>query len=312
MPMRMRVLGAADDDLRDIALKRSDLVQKAWTDHTEGRFHASIPVVMMVIDGVCAEATGGQFFSLGRAAADVADDSTLAGMSDSLPVVRRALAQRFDSTVASGALNRHGTLHGRELAYDTLTCSTKAFVLLVAVWEWAKPLLDAEAERRRADRLATWAGSHEVDSDGRRMDRRGFSATRLLLKDVALAQVAFHRQHGRFGTESELTEDAVTRSLRSHDDRVESLRSDVDSWEASHRSEAGWVFALGATGGDPSDWRYWRSRSCGIGPRASLTARSGRPVDRAAPVAPPRRTGPTRRRARRRWTAHRASRSCPR
>lgn len=53
---------------------------------------------------------------------------------------------------ATGSDKRHGIMHDRELRYDNRVNSTKVFVLLAAVVEWAQPLIRAEIDRRRAER----------------------------------------------------------------------------------------------------------------------------------------------------------------
>lgn len=110
------------------------------------------------IDGITADATlppkgrgGKMFFSpSGSKYVDVVDDATLAGMNAALPVARQHFMTEIRGTGVRGSLSRHGVMHGRELGYDTKAKSTKTFVLLAAVVEWAQPRIRAEIDRRRS------------------------------------------------------------------------------------------------------------------------------------------------------------------
>ncbi len=218
---RVGILGAADDDLREIAQHRARLIEKAWAHHSNGSYEASIPIVLAQIDGITHDVTtsphdqkGRSFFSLhGGRQADVVDDETLAGINEALPVVRKCFSTEYAATDTGGTPNRHGVLHGRELTYDTRTNSTKCFVLLLAVWEWANRKLAAEADRRKVDRYQAHAGSNDVDDNGWRLDRRGFTDTRLALKNLDLAQTTYHQLHSNYATIDELVADTVALTL---------------------------------------------------------------------------------------------------
>jgi hypothetical protein len=251
---RVGILGAADDDLREIAQHRARLIEKAWAHHANGSYEASIPIVLAQIDGITHDATtspqdekGRSFFSLGdNRRADVVDDETLAGISEALPVVRKWFSTEYATTATGGTPNRHGVLHGRELTYDTRTNSTKCFVLLLAMWEWANRKLASEADRGKVDRYEANAGSDDVDENGWRLDRRGFTDTRLALKNVDLAQATYHRLHGHYATIDELGADTVARTLLQGATDL-TVHVDGDSWWAWRQSESGWTFAIGRT-----------------------------------------------------------------
>lgn len=149
-----------------------------------------------------------------------------------------------------GHLSRHAALHdneranGRELTYDTRVNSTKCFVLLLAVWEWASRKLAAETKRRKANRSAAHAGSNGVDQNGWRLDRRGFIDTRLALRNLDLAQTTYRRFHDSYATIDELTADSVARTLL-QDATGSKVHVDGDGWWASRQSTSGWTFAVG-------------------------------------------------------------------
>jgi hypothetical protein len=258
---RVGILGAPDDDLREIAQHRARLIEKAWEHHCDESYEASIPIVLAQIDGITHDATtspqdtmGRSFFSLrGRRQAEIVDDETLAGINEALPIVRRWFSTEYATTAAGGTPNRHGVLHGRELTYDTRINSTKCFVLLLAVWEWANRKLASEAERRKADRYAAHAGSTDVDQNGWRLDRRGFTDTRLALKNLDLAQTSYHGLHGSYATIDELMADPAAKNLLQDTTGLEVHVDDDGRW-AWRRSASGWTFAIGR---DPSSGPWY-------------------------------------------------------
>lgn len=227
-----------------------------------GAFEASIPIVLAQVDGIVSDATtsddaheGKRFFSSGAHQADVIDEETLAGINEALPAVRDWFSESYWQTDSQQTANRHGVMHGRELAYDTAVNSTKCFVLLLAIWEWASRVFQKEAERRKSNRYQAHAGSDEVDERGWRYDRRGFTQTRLALKNLDLAQRSHRDSTNRYGTLDEVRNHVVA-SLLYKGEGLEVL-VDVadDGWWAWSRSESGWVFAL-ANSFDSGPWYY--------------------------------------------------------
>src|SRR5205823_3178725 len=138
-------------------------------------------------DGIVLELTGRQLFVTGKPK-HLADSETLAGLPEGFRLLAPLLAESQGQTTASGALRRHGILHGRELRYDTVINSTKCFVLLLAVMDWAEAPFQRLVEKRRAERETTYRGSTARDDQGRRLDRRGFARAKKALEWVSLVQ----------------------------------------------------------------------------------------------------------------------------
>ena len=87
-------------------------------------------------------------------------------------------------------------MHGRELGYDTRLNSTKAFAALFCLLEWAQPIARAQQELAKQQRLERYAGSDELDREGRRLDRREFDETKRALHRVATGQMGWYRNRG--------------------------------------------------------------------------------------------------------------------
>lgn len=273
LPLRIAGLGAGDDQLRQLSQERARLLAKAWHHHEQVEYAASIPIGLAQIDGITYDATtspgnpvGVSLFSSSSSVdRAVADDETVAGMNAALPAVRNWFFDQAVTTSVQGALNRHAVLHGRELAYDTHLNSLKTFVLLLAVWEWASRKFTKEAERRKVDRYLQHADSDAVDENGWRMDRRGFTATRDGLRQLAIAQMSFAQRNSQSGTLADLQKDVVCRTLVKEPDLLTIQLDEAGSWWAWRRSESGWVFAIGGPPGDDRTF-YTDGESPPIGP----------------------------------------------
>ena len=252
---RLKILGAADPALAAIAAQRARLVERAWAHHQAGAYEASIPIVLAQIDGVTHDATtsldrpkGRTFFSKTNAQADVLDDATVAGIDYGLTAVRHWFSAEVEVSGGHGGGSRHGVLHGRDVTYDTKANSTRCFVLLLAVWEWANRRLAGEAERRKQARYDQHAGSDDTDENGWRLDRRGFTTARLRLRMVGNLQQQYWHERGKYATGRELAVyPPAIRQLQISDLANVDIEVHQEAYWAALRSESGWVFAIGAS-----------------------------------------------------------------
>ena len=129
-----RIYGFAHrfEPLRQTFFRRGELIEKALDHHGAGHYEASVPIVLAQIDGIVLDITRKPFFEH-KDTSHLRDGTTIAGVPEGLEVVAAVLSQPVKKTASTGELRRHGVLHGRELGYDTLKNSTKAFVALLAV-----------------------------------------------------------------------------------------------------------------------------------------------------------------------------------
>jgi hypothetical protein len=253
-------MGQPDKELHDLFWRRSRLLRKAFDHHQAGAFEASVPILLAQIEGFVADVADGKLFFSRRddKKADVIDGATIATMDEWLQVVRDLYSSGMDYTASEGSLSRHGTLHGRDLGYDTRINSVKAFVLLQALVDWAQPRVRATVEARQAAREAELAGSDEVDDAGRRLDRREFVPTRDSLRWLAICQMGAYGNTGRYD-ENRLTivESSFTRKGLPAAHGIEMhVRPDGQAWWAWRRTVSGWCLGIGAVGPNPSQWFY--------------------------------------------------------
>lgn len=256
--IRIQQVYRGNDEVQLIGHRRRLLLDEALENHTQGRYASAISIVLPQIDGIVHDLTGKDarsFFAARAKAQHLQDEETLAGHPEGLAVLGDLFNKGRRSTTIDGELIRHGILHGRELGYDTLRNSTKVLVALLAVLEWAKPLADVRAERLERERNAHYAGSHECDEFGQRLDRREFDETRAALQQLASMQMGWYRNRGgRY--RPELLELLKSDGLPAEHGIELRVSEDGQSWWALRRTITGWCFAIGATEPPPDQWLF--------------------------------------------------------
>lgn len=231
---------------------RADLLYRACEHHRAGAYEASVPIVLAQIEGLTADVTGGRlFFSTDeRRRAAIVENDSLATLSWSLPVVRAAFSTgQHETVVHSRGLSRHGILHGRDLGYGTELVSTKCFVLLAAVVEWAQVELRRQGEQRRRDDEIRYRGSDEVDPSGARLDRREFSATRAALRGLYFNQLGWGQRRGGYNPElvELMSSNFDWAGLPPQHGIRMVVTPDQRHWWAWRRTITGWCFGIGAS-----------------------------------------------------------------
>jgi len=118
---------------------RMRLAELALTDYQEGRYHACIPVVLALLDGMVNELENLGFFSQN---VDLIAWDSIAAHDRGLTELKRLLfKQRSKTTTAVIDLPyRNGILHGMDLAYDNLMVAAKCWAALFATADWARQI----------------------------------------------------------------------------------------------------------------------------------------------------------------------------
>lgn len=125
---------------------RFHLIEQAFQDHKDKRYHASVPLFLMIIDGAVNDYTKRQgFFSEGTEL-DVWD--CLVGCGDGLNRMKKVycLSRTKTSSDPIYLPYRNGILHGRDLNYANQYVSCKCIVLLYAIRDWMN-FKGSEAQR---------------------------------------------------------------------------------------------------------------------------------------------------------------------
>lgn len=118
---------------------RRRLIELALQDHQQGRYHASVPVVLAQIDGITYDLAQKSFFERGKKGTKhLRAFETTAGDPTGLPALASLLSGSRSSTTEDPARipYRHGILHGRDLAYDSRRTSTKCLAALICLRDW--------------------------------------------------------------------------------------------------------------------------------------------------------------------------------
>ena len=128
---------------------RYNLIQNFFEDHFAGRYHASVPLGLIIVDGAVNDFTKSKGFFAEGTSVDAWD--CLVGCSDGLTKLKSIFNQNRTKTNTDPITlpYRNGILHGRDLNYANEYVSCKCVSLMFAVADWMK-MKDSE-EKRKAE-----------------------------------------------------------------------------------------------------------------------------------------------------------------
>lgn len=115
---------------------RENLASLAMADYLAGRYHAAIPVVLALMDGLVSDLATTGFFAEGT---EMTAWNSVAGHSSGLQAVCDIFNKGRRKTTSEEILlpYRHGIMHGRDLGYANEVVAAKTWGTLFAVREWA-------------------------------------------------------------------------------------------------------------------------------------------------------------------------------
>ncbi|MBT2663883.1 hypothetical protein [Bacillus sp. ISL-45] len=115
---------------------RTPLLLNALEDHFNGRYHASVPLFLMLIDGFVNDVEQIGFFA-DKVKLDVWD--TIAAHSSGLVAIQKIFnkSRRKTTNEEISLPYRNGILHGRDLGYANVQVSVKTLSTLLALGDWA-------------------------------------------------------------------------------------------------------------------------------------------------------------------------------
>jgi len=114
---------------------RTPLFLNALEDHFSGRYYASVPLFLMLIDGFVNDVEHIGFFA-DKVKLDVWD--TIAAHSSGLSAIQKIFNKSRKKTTEEeiDLPYRNGILHGRDLGYANVNVSAKALSTLLALGDW--------------------------------------------------------------------------------------------------------------------------------------------------------------------------------
>jgi hypothetical protein len=242
----------------EVACERALLIDAALGLHKEGRYAAVIPIVLAQMDGIANDMSTRSFFTRrdGQSAAQVTDDTTLAGHPETLLALSQMMTEGCPTTETTGRLLRHGILHGRELGYGTRANSTKAFAALLALIVWAQPVARERLELLWTEREEFHAGSRARDDQGRWLDRRGFEDAQTHLRHTIRGmQMAYYGREGRYAsTRSEIDPSGlVLEDVGDFEMRTSVAGDEFAAWIVT---SSGYVLGIASKDGEWASWYY--------------------------------------------------------
>ena len=118
--------------------KRLRLLRLAEIDYLEGRYHACVPLLLSLLDGVVDDTSGHVgFFAQGS---DLVVRDSIAAHETGLTVLAKIMTKSAKKTNESpcNIPYRHGILHGKELAFDNKIVAAKCWAAFFATRNWAE------------------------------------------------------------------------------------------------------------------------------------------------------------------------------
>ncbi|WP_310877825.1 hypothetical protein [Priestia megaterium] len=129
-------------------MPRRTLLLHAAEDHFEGRYHASVPIMLMMIDGFVNDIEQKGFFAEG---VNLTAWDSIAAHSSGLQKMTSILGESRKKTREEKITlpYRNGILHGRDLGYANAHVSSKALATLLALKDWAKAVRNSKKNERK-------------------------------------------------------------------------------------------------------------------------------------------------------------------
>ncbi|MER7050047.1 hypothetical protein [Streptomyces jumonjinensis] len=151
--------------------RRLDLVDKARRDYFDGRFYATVHVLLSVMDGFVNEFENVRRGLHARKPEELHAWDSVVGHHLGLAHAHKTFTKGRSATQEEPVyeLYRNGIVHGSILNYDNVTVATKAFNRLLAVSDWA--VAREKEQQHQAEEPPTWS------SVGRQF-RKAFGAFR--------------------------------------------------------------------------------------------------------------------------------------
>jgi hypothetical protein len=126
---------------------RDDQLKEALQLYLEERDMAAVPLILIACDGFASDVSSISPFEKG---ADLSCFDSITGHSTSLPalmkLVTKGVRKSRDDEIDLPL--RHGILHGRSLGYANKTVGAKAWLLMMALVDWA---IDKSSEQERQE-----------------------------------------------------------------------------------------------------------------------------------------------------------------
>lgn len=136
--------------------KRLRLLELAKDDYLSGRYHACVPLLLSLMDGLVNDVS--KHIGLFAENSNVTAWDSIAAHETGLQSLAKLLGTGRTKTNEEAITIpfRHGILHGRELAFDNKIVAAKCWSALFAVRDWADALANGKKHQKPKERVS-WA-----------------------------------------------------------------------------------------------------------------------------------------------------------
>lgn len=134
--------------------KRIRLTELAREDYLSGRYHACIPLLLSLLDGLVNDVS--KHVGFFAANVDLTAWDCIAAHETGLQTLASILTKGRNKTNEDGISipYRNGILHGRELAFDNKLVAAKCWAALFAARDWAGALDDGKKEPKPKEEVS--------------------------------------------------------------------------------------------------------------------------------------------------------------
>lgn len=157
------------------AMLRDDQLREALNLYLEERYIAAVPLILIACDGFASDVSGISPFAEG---ADLTAFDSVVGHPTGLPALigllkKGAYKSRDDEMTMP---ERHKIMHGRSLGYANKTVCAKAWLLMMALVDWAIDKSSEDERKAEAERVAnvslsdTLAQMRKTEADKRQIE----------------------------------------------------------------------------------------------------------------------------------------------
>jgi hypothetical protein len=132
----------------DVTRIRLPLVKLAFEDYKEDRFHAMIPVILMMIDGIVNDVVGKGFHTESQ---ELDAWDSIITIDNGLEVIQAIFKKgRFKTRIEEiYEPYRNGILHGIDLGYANNKVALKCWHYLFVIRDWAQSKLNEEERQKK-------------------------------------------------------------------------------------------------------------------------------------------------------------------
>jgi hypothetical protein len=142
---------------------RMELAEKALIDYREERYHACIPVVLALMDGLVNELNRQQNRSFFSEDSDLRAWDCITSHEKGLNALKEVLhLGRYKTTTEEISIPyRNGILHGMDLGYANKTVAAKTWAALFAVRDWAEKAESKMLSAPPPEPTPTWSSLYQ-------------------------------------------------------------------------------------------------------------------------------------------------------